>query len=134
MTRQSIYLLTRLLAELAILLAFYAVGRQLVLWFNLSIPPGVVGLALLLAVFAFGWLSPEQLQRGAALLMGEMLLFFIPAVMSLLDQGTLIKNQGWKIILIIIISTVLVMLGTAITVELVYRWSLMRRWRKKHDH
>ncbi len=134
MTRQSIFLLTRLLAELVILLAFYAVGRQLVLWFNLNIPPGVVGLALLLAVFAFGWLSPEQLQRGAALLMGEMLLFFIPAVMSLLDQGTLIKNQGWKIILIIIISTVLVMLGTAITVELIYRWSLMRRWRKKHDH
>lgn len=134
MTRQSIFLLTRLLAELAILLAFYAVGRQLVLWLHLSVPAGVVGLVLLLTVFAFGWLSPDQLQRGAALLMGEMLLFFIPAVMSLLDQGALIKNQGWKIILIIVLSTVLVMLGTAITVELIYRWSLMRRWRKKHGH
>lgn len=134
MTRQSIFLLTRLLAELVVLLTFYAVGRQLVLWFHLSIPPGVIGLALLLGVFAFGWLSPEQLQRGAALLLGEMLLFFIPAVMSLLDHGALIKNQGWKIILIIVISTVLVMLGTAITVELIYRWNLMRRWRKKYDH
>lgn len=134
MKRQYIFALTRLLAELAVLIAFYAVGKQLVVWFHLSIPPGVIGLALLLMVFAFGWLSPDQLQRGAALLLGEMLLFFVPAVMSLLDYGTLIMNQGWKIILIILLSTVLVMLGTAITVELIYRLNLMRRWRKKHGH
>lgn len=134
MKRQYLYTLTRLLAELAVLLAFYAIGWQLVLWFHLTIPAGVIGLALLLIVFALGWIRPEQLQLGATLLLGEMLLFFVPAVMSLLDYGTLIVNQGWKIILIIIVSTILVMLGTAITVELVYRWNLMRRWRKKHGH
>ena len=101
---------------------------------HLAIPAGVIGLALLLIVFAFGWLKPEQLQLGATLLLGEMLLFFVPAVMSLLDYKTMIVSQGWKIVLIIIVSTILVMLGTAITVELVYRWNLMRRWRKKHDH
>ncbi len=134
MKRQYLYTLTRLLAELAVLIGFYAVGRQLALWLHLAIPAGVIGLALLLIVFAFGWLKPEQLQLGATLLLGEMLLFFVPAVMSLLDYKTMIVSQGWKIVLIIIVSTILVMLGTAITVELVYRWNLMRRWRKKHDH
>lgn len=132
MNRHSVFILTRVLAELAVLIGFYAVGKLLVTLLNLAIPPGVIGLALLLIVFAFGWVSPEQLQRGATLLLGEMLLFFIPAVMSLLDYGALIKTQGWKIVLIILLSTLLVMLGTAITVELLYRWNLMRRWRKKH--
>lgn len=132
MNRHFFFVLTRLLAELAVLIGFYAVGKLLVSILNLAIPPGVIGLALLLTVFACGWATPEQLKRGAALLLGEMLLFFIPAVMSLLDYGVLIKTQGWKIVLIIILSTILVMLGTAITVELIYRWNLMRRWRKKH--
>ena len=132
MNRHSIFILTRLLAELAILIAFYAIGKLLVTVLHLAIPPGVIGLALLLIVFACGWVAPEQLQRGATLLLGEMLLFFIPAVMTLLDYGALIKTQGWKIMLIILLSTILVMLGTAITVELFYRWNLIRRWRKKH--
>lgn len=134
MKRQYLFTLTRLLAELTVLIAFYAVGRQLVTWLHLSLPAGVIGLALLLIVFALGWLKPEQLQSGATLLLGQMLLFFVPAVMSLLDYKSMIVSQGWKIVLIIIISTILVMLGTAVTVELVYRWNLMRRWRKKHGH
>lgn len=134
MKRHYLFVITRLLAELTLLLIFFVLGRQLVIWFHLPIPAGVVGMVLLLVVFAIGWLKPEQLQKGAALLMGEMLLFFIPALMSLLDYGALFKTQGWKIILVILLSTVLVMLGTAITVELIYRWNLMRRWRKHHGH
>ncbi|BDB21874.1 CidA/LrgA family protein [Pseudomonas sp. CYM-20-01] len=115
---------TRLLIELVVLLAIYLFGCQLAVWWAWQIPGGVVGLGLLLMVFASGLVKPAALQLGAGVLMAEMLLFFIPALMSLLDYGGLLRNDGWRILLVIGLSTLAVMLVTAFTVELVCRWRL----------
>ncbi|MGE8386371.1 MAG: CidA/LrgA family protein [Pseudomonas putida] len=114
----------RLLVELAILCALFLLGGQLATWLGWPIPGGVMGLALLLILFASGVLKPAMLQLGAGWLMAEMLLFFIPALMSLLDYGSLIREEGWRILLVIAVSTLMVMVVTALTVELVCRWSL----------
>ncbi|MCX2890698.1 murein hydrolase regulator LrgA [Pseudomonas sp. LB-090624] len=114
----------RLLVELAILCALFLLGGQLARWLGWPIPGGVMGLALLLILFASGVLKPAMLQLGAGWLMAEMLLFFIPALMSLLDYGALIRDEGWRILLVIAVSTLMVMVVTALTVELVCRWSL----------
>mgnify|MGYP001583651363 FL=1 len=79
---------------------------------------------LLLATFATGLVKPAALQLGAGVLMAEMLLFFIPALMSLLDYGGLVRNDGWRILLVIGVSTLAVMLVTAFTVEIVCRWKV----------
>jgi len=84
----------------------------------------VAGLALLLLLFAVGVLKPAMLQLGAGVLMAEMLLFFIPALMSLLDYGSLLRDEGWRILLVIGVSTLLVMVVTAVTVEWICRWRL----------
>lgn len=114
----------RLLIELVVLLAIYLLGCQLAVWLAWPIPGGVVGLGLLLATFANGLVKPAALQLGAGVLMAEMLLFFIPALMSLLDYGGLLRNDGWRILLVIGFSTLAMMLVTAFTVELVCRWRL----------
>lgn len=113
--------LARLVVELLVLLAIYQVGCEISLWLNLPIPGGVIGLALLLLTFATGLVKPATLQTGAGLLLAEMLLFFIPPLMSLLDYGTLLRNEGWRIMLVIGCSTLMVMLVTAFTVEMVCR-------------
>ncbi|HCT06451.1 CidA/LrgA family protein [Pseudomonas sp. BIGb0164] len=118
--------LGRLLAELVVLLAIYLLGCELAVWLAWPIPGGVVGLGLLLATFASGLVKPAALQLGAGVLMAEMLLFFIPALMSLLDYGGLLRNDGWRILLVIGFSTLAVMLVTAFTVELVCRWRMRR--------
>ena len=114
----------RLLVELAILCALFLLGGQLATWLGWPIPGGVMGLALLLLLFASGVLKPAMLQLGAGWLMAEMLLFFIPALISLLDYGALIRDEGWRILLVIAVSTLMVMVVTALTVELVCRWRL----------
>lgn len=114
----------RLLVELAILCGLFLIGGQLATWLGWPIPGGVMGLALLLLLFASGVLKPATLQLGAGWLMAEMLLFFIPALMSLLDYGALIRDEGWRILLVIAVSTLMVMVVTALTVELVCRWRL----------
>lgn len=113
--------LARLATELAVLLAIYLLGCQIAVWFSWPIPGGVIGMVLLLLAFAMGVVKPAALQMGAGLLMAEMLLFFIPALMSLLDYGGLLRSDGWRILLVIGVSTLMVMLVTAFTVELVVR-------------
>ena len=114
----------RLLVELAVLCTLFLLGGQIASWLGWPIPGGVMGLALLLILFASGVLKPATLQLGAGWLMAEMLLFFIPALMSLLDYGALIREEGWRILLVIAVSTLMVMIVTAMTVELVCRWRL----------
>lgn len=124
MKRFDVKRLGRLVSEIAVLLAIYFLGCQIAAWWQLPIPGGVIGMALLLLAFALGWIKPATLQWGAGVLMAEMLLFFIPALMSLLDYGALIRDDGWRIMLVIGISTLLVMVVTAFTVEAVCRWRL----------
>ncbi|OZY60252.1 murein hydrolase regulator LrgA [Pseudomonas lundensis] len=124
MKRFDVKRLGRLVSEIAVLLAIYFLGCQISAWLHLPIPGGVVGMALLLLAFALGWVKPAALQLGAGVLMAEMLLFFIPALMSLLDYGVLVRDEGWRILLVIGVSTLLVMIATAFTVEAACRWRL----------
>lgn len=128
MSRARLSHFSRLVLQLAVLIALYLLGGQIAAWLAWPIPGGVIGLGLLLAAFASGRVQPAALQLGAGLLMAEMLLFFIPALMSLLDYGALLRSEGWRILLVIGVSTLLVMLATALTVELVCRWS------ERHEH
>ncbi|EUB71471.1 LrgA family protein [Pseudomonas sp. GM41(2012)] len=121
MNASTLKKLARLATELAVLLAIYLLGCQMAVWFAWPIPGGVIGMVLLLLAFALGVVKPATLQMGAGLLMAEMLLFFIPALMSLLDYGGLLRSDGWRILLVIGVSTLMVMLVTAFTVELVVR-------------
>lgn len=109
-----------------VLLGLYLLGGQIASWLHWPIPGGVVGLGVLLLVFASGLIRPSSLQLGAGWLMAEMLLFFIPALMSLLDYGALVRSEGWRIMLVIAVSTLTVMLVTAFTVEFACRWRTRR--------
>ena len=124
MKRFDVKRFARLVSEVAVLLAIYFLGCQIAAWWHLPIPGGVIGMALLLSAFALGLIKPATLQLGAGVLMAEMLLFFIPALMSLLDYGALVRDDGWRILLVIGVSTLLVMVVTAFTVEAVCRWRL----------
>ncbi|MGO1273680.1 MAG: CidA/LrgA family protein, partial [Pseudomonas helleri] len=101
MKRFDVKRMGRLISEIAVLLAIYFVGCQIAAWLQVPIPGGVMGMILLLLAFALGWVKPATLQLGAGVLMAEMLLFFIPALMSLLDHGALVRDEGWRILLVI---------------------------------
>ena len=88
-------------------------------WSSAPLPGGVIGLGLVLALLASRLLRASNLRQPAA---GEMLLFFVPAVMSLLDHREFIGLLGLKLLLVIVLGTALVMAGTAITIELCHRW------------
>lgn len=116
----------RLALELCALGALWGLGTLLANYFAWPVPGGVVGLVMLLLLLAARLVEPEWLQGGVRLLLGEMLLFFIPALLSLLDYGPLLRQEGVRILLAILLSTVLTMVATALAVD----WMFRRRGRR----
>lgn len=108
--------------QVLVLAGFWLVGEQIVRFLGLPIPGGVVGMTLLLVLLSVGWVKPASVRLGAYWLLAEMLLFFVPAVIGIIDHGEFAGALGLKIALVILVGTTLVMAGTALTVDLLYRW------------
>ena len=112
--------------QIGTVLGLWALGNVVARASGLPLPGGVVGMAILLMLLATHCISPISIGRGARWLIGEMLLFFLPAVMALLDHRDLLGAVGLKLVVVIFASTAMVMMGTALTVELFQRWRMRR--------
>ncbi|RUR09725.1 CidA/LrgA family protein [Legionella sp. km772] len=89
---------------------------------KLPLPGGILGLGLVLLLLLSKKLALESIKGGAQLLLKEMLLFFIPAVLAVLEHREFLGLLGIKILAVIILSTVSVILVTALVVDLCYYW------------
>lgn len=84
------------------------------------VPSSLLGLGLALALTALGILRRGWLADGAEWLIGEMLLFFVPAVVALVQYAQMIRSYGVSILLVILLSTLCVMVCTAVAVDIAW--------------
>jgi holin-like protein len=89
------------------------VARQL----HLPVPGGVVGLVALLALLFCGGIAPRWIKAGADWLLSDMLLFFIPAAVAAVQYGGLFREDGWRLALVVVAGTLMVMVAVAFAVE-----------------
>jgi holin-like protein len=73
------------------------------------------------------------LAQGTRWLLSDMLLFFIPAMLVIINYGDLVRSQGLRIVLVIVLSTACVMVATALVVDAVYRLELRLAQRKRRQ-
>lgn len=107
--------------------ASYQISLIIVIWgfaymlqklFNLPIASGVLGFFILLILLQTQWLNLEKVSLGADILLGELLLFFIPPVVGVIQYQQLLVISGWKIFLVILLSTALVMASSVLMVKI----------------
>jgi holin-like protein len=84
---------------------------------HLPVPGGVVGLLVLLALLFCGGIAPRWVKAGADWLLSDMLLFFIPAAVAAVQYGGLFREDGWRLALVVVFGTLMVMVAVAFTVE-----------------
>ena len=113
-------------AQIALILLVWQLGDAIARLTGLPVPGSIVALVLLLALLASGWMNLESLKRGTDWFLAEMLLFFVPAVVAVINHHELFGLLGVKILAVILCSTIAVMSVTAMTVELCYRWRVRR--------
>ena len=88
---------SRALQMLAIA-ACWGAGEALVRIMHAPFPGAIAGLLLLLALLALRIVDPLDVQSGAAFFLGEMLLFFVPAVVAVVAHPEWFGVLGVKLL------------------------------------
>ncbi len=104
-----------------VIAAFWGVGAVLVRVAHVPLPGSIAGLLVLLALLGIGIVDVRDVERGAGLLLGEMLLFFVPAVVAVVDHPEWAGALGLKLLAAILVGTIVVMLVTGSVVEVCCR-------------
>ena len=119
----------QIMAILAVWSGAYVLQKLL----NLPVASGVLGFFLLLFLLEMKWLKLAYVERGADLLLAELLLFFIPPVVGVIQYQDLLITSGWKILLVILISTALVMMVSVYSVRLLLKQPELNQEPKQED-
>ncbi|ENS4268805.1 CidA/LrgA family protein [Salmonella enterica] len=101
-------------------------SQYLVSWLRLPLPANLVGMGLMLALIVCRIIPLSWVRAGARWLLAEVLLFFVPAVVAVVNYAHLLLADGWRIFSVIAISTLMVLGATAWVVEKVYRYEMSR--------
>lgn len=109
--------LARIAGQSALLAAVWWVADFAARRLDLPVPGGVIGLAALLALLLTGRVAPRWVKAGADWLLSDMLLFFVPAAVAVVQYGGLFKSDGWRLALVVVIGTLMVMVAVAFTVD-----------------
>ena len=96
---------------------FLFLGAALKEVIPLPIPASMFGLFLLFLALFFKMIKLEWVEKGANWLLAELLLFFIPSAVGIVNYDEILSLQGAEIVGLIGISTIIVMGMTAVTAE-----------------
>ncbi|MFF2480505.1 CidA/LrgA family protein [Paenibacillus sp. NPDC058071] len=105
------------IAQVLLLIALSKLSDAIAEWLPISIPGSVIGIALLFALLRLRIVHLSWIDAGASFLLAEMLLFFIPSTVGILNYKGLIATNGPAILLTIILSTTAVMACTGLVAE-----------------
>ena len=110
--------------------ALFVFAEYLVRWLHLPLPANLVGMVLMFSLILCRFIPLSWVRAGSRWLLAEMLLFFVPAVVAVVNYVQLLMVDGWRIFAVIALSTLMVLGATAWVVDKVYRFEISRQ---KHD-
>jgi len=126
--------LLQLVKQILILTAFWLAGYVLNQKLGIPISAGIFGMFLLLFSLFFKVIKMDQVAMGATFVLGELLLFFVPVVVAVVQYKSLFMAEGWQIVLSIAVGTILVMLSTCLTIHYYNRLKCYLNERKRFQH
>ncbi|MGN6232051.1 MAG: CidA/LrgA family protein [Trinickia sp.] len=122
----------RIAAQSGLLAAVWFVADFAARHLDLPVPGSVVGLGVLLVLLLSGGIRPRWVKAGADWLLSELLLFFVPAAVAVVQYGGLFKSDGWRLALVVICGTLTVLVAVAFTVDQAVRLERRLALRRAH--
>lgn len=120
----------RTIAQVGALLAIWLAADWLTRTLGWSISPGVLGMLAVLGLLLSGRAEVGWVKDGADWMLGELVLFFIPCVVAVMNYVPLFRAEGVQLTIAIAVGTVLVMAATALAVHAGCRLEhRIARWR-----
>lgn len=100
----------RTIAQILILYVFYYFGVFIVEITGLPLPASIIGLVLLAFCLQMKWVKVEYIREGAGFLIAFMTLFFIPAIVGIIDYPQLLSVEGFLLLGTVFVSTLFAIL------------------------
>ncbi|MCM3670767.1 CidA/LrgA family protein [Mesobacillus maritimus] len=102
--------------QLFVIISFLLLGHGIVAFLSVPLPASVVGMILLFLFLLSGVIKIEWIEEISSFQLKHLTLLFIPPIATLFLSGFL-EILNWSIILILLVSSISCLLGTAYTVE-----------------
>ncbi|MFC7392367.1 CidA/LrgA family protein [Scopulibacillus cellulosilyticus] len=106
-----------IIVQVIFLTVFSIVGEIITKTFHLPVSGSIIGLFLLFICLHFKIIKISWIDLGASFLLAELLLFFIPSAVGVIQYKSDIIHNGLKFIITIALSTFIVMLATGLIAE-----------------
>lgn len=118
------------MAELAIICGVCLVSEGVAALIPVAFPSSVIALVLLALLLFSKLLKPEHIQRASGFLVANMAFFFLPSCVGVMEHAEAVLRQLAPFLLISFLTTPLVYLLTAWSVQ----WMIRRARRKEDPH
>jgi len=102
----------KIIKQIFVILLFYIIGEILAYLIGAILPgvyvPGtIIGLVLLILVIISGKITLDHVDEVGTFLTNNMAFFFIPAAVSVIEYLDLLESNIFKILVIIVLTTII---------------------------
>ena len=105
--------------ESILLLSIYFISEVISKLLNLPVPGSIIGMILLFVLLTSNIVKVEKVETLANFFLDHLAFFFIPASVGLMTSFASLKGSIFKIILLCILTTIIVISVTAIIVQFI---------------
>jgi holin-like protein len=109
----------KIILQIAFLVLLNSVGNVISRVLHLPIPGSIVGLIILFLLLQFKIIKVEWINKGASWLLAELILFFIPSAVGVINYQKAIGSQWGRLVAVIVLGTLTVMAFTGLTAQFV---------------
>lgn len=109
-----------IVVQILIIHVFLFLGIVIKHFISIPIPASMVGLILLFIALKLKIVKLDWVEKGGNWLLAELLLFFVPSAVGIVNYTEIFSMNGLESVLLIGLSTVIVMGVTAFTSEKIY--------------
>ncbi|MDQ0189196.1 CidA/LrgA family protein [Alicyclobacillus cycloheptanicus] len=98
-----------IVVQVAFLWAISLAADAVAKWLHCPIPGSILGFVALFLLLKFKVVKLSWVEKGGDFLLANLLLFFIPSAVGIIQYGHLVRVDGIRLVGLILISIVLVM-------------------------
>lgn len=113
--------------QCSILFGCLALGELIVWAVGVSLPGSIVGMLLLTAFLQMGWVKLQWVKGISDFLVSNLGFFFVPPGVALMLYFEVIAAEFWPIVMATLVSTIIVLLVTGWTHQIVRRYGNSRK-------
>ncbi len=123
----------KIIAQLCVFIAIWLIAGFIHRQFLPFIPQGFLGMMFLFVMLLSRLIPLELIEDGSRFFISHMLLFFVPAVVKLVEYKSLLLSHGVGIMVTVLLGSVWVMFSVGFVVDKIYAFELRKKQEKSGE-